>query len=137
MAIAKRNTPSSAKKVVKKTTAKKSTLLKPKTKKVLTPNKPFTKTELYGTLCETTGLQKKQISAVFDELGTIIALHLKKQGPGQFTVPGLMKITVVNKPATKARKGTSPFTGEEMMFKAKPARNVVKVKALKKLKTMV
>ncbi len=50
---------------------------------------------------------------------------------------GLMKIKVVRKPATKARKGTNPFTGEEMMFKAKPARNVVKVLALKGLKDMV
>jgi nucleoid DNA-binding protein len=54
-----------------------------------------------------------------------------------FTVPGLMKITVQKKPATKARKGTNPFTGEAMMFKAKPARKVVKVRALKKLKEMV
>lgn len=137
MAIAKRKTVSSAKKVTKKTTAKKSTELKPKAKKLLSPNKPYTKTELLGTLCESTGLQKKQVSALFGELETIIAVHLTKQGPGQFTIPGLMKITVVKKPATKARKGVSPFTGEEMMFKAKPARNVVKVKALKKLKTMV
>ena len=54
-----------------------------------------------------------------------------------FNVPGLMKIKVVRKPATKARKGINPFTGEETMFKAKPARNVVKVTPLKALKDMV
>ena len=67
----------------------------------------------------------------------MIKKDLGKRGPGTFTVPGLMKIKVVRKPATKARKGTNPFTGEEMMFKAKPARNVVKVQALKGLKDMV
>ena len=67
----------------------------------------------------------------------MIKKDLGKKGPGIFTVPGLMKIKVVRKPATKARKGINPFTGEEMMFKAKPSRNVVKVLALKGLKDMV
>ena len=67
----------------------------------------------------------------------MIKKDIGKRGPGVFTVPGLMKIKVVRKPATKARKGVNPFTKEEMMFKAKPARNVVKVLALKNLKTMV
>ena len=64
-------------------------------------------------------------------------LHLVKNGPGQFVLPGLFKMTVVTKPATKARKGTNPFTGEEMMFKAKPARRVVKVRVLKKFKAEI
>ena len=63
--------------------------------------------------------------------------HLKKGAPGEFTVPGLMKCKVIRKPATKARKGINPFTGEEVMFKAKPARNVIKVRPLKALKEMV
>jgi len=67
----------------------------------------------------------------------LIESDIGKRGPGVFTVPGLMKIKVVRKPATKARKGINPFTGVEMMFKAKPARNVVKVQALKGLKEMV
>jgi len=67
----------------------------------------------------------------------LIARHLKKGGAGQFTIPGLMKWEVKRKPAKKARRGINPFTGEEMMFKAKPARNVVKVRPLKKLKEMV
>ena len=87
-------------------------------------------------LSEKTGLSKKEVSGVFETLGDLIGFDLKK-GPGTFTVPGLMKVVVVRKPAVKARKGVNPFTGEEMMFKAKPARNVVKVRALKGLKDMV
>ncbi|MEE9422699.1 MAG: HU family DNA-binding protein, partial [Gammaproteobacteria bacterium] len=68
---------------------------------------------------------------------TLIKRDLKRNGPGVYTVPGLMKIKVVRKPATKSRKGVNPFTGEAMVFKAKPARNVVKVLALKALKDMV
>ncbi|UCC30729.1 MAG: HU family DNA-binding protein [Phycisphaerales bacterium] len=100
-------------------------------------SKARTKSEVFGGLADATELSKKEIAGVFDELGRLIKKDLGKRGPGIFTVPGLMKIKVVRKPATKARKGINPFTGEEMMFKAKPARNVVKVLPLKGLKTMV
>ena len=63
--------------------------------------------------------------------------HVKKNAVGEFVLPGLLKITTVRKPAVKARKGINPFTKEEVMFKAKPATTVVKVRALKKLKDMV
>lgn len=96
-----------------------------------------TKTEVFGELAESNELSKKQVASVFDGLANLIKADLGKRGPGVFTVPGLMKIKVIHKPATKARKGINPFTGEEMMFKAKPARNVVKVLALKNLKSMV
>ena len=96
-----------------------------------------TKSQVFGELAEMSELSRKQVACVFDGLGTMIKKDLGKRGPGIFTVPGLMKIKVVRKPATKARKGINPFTGEEMMFKAKPARNVVKVLALKGLKDMV
>lgn len=99
-------------------------------------NKPRTKSQVMAALSDNTGLSKKEIGVVFSTLGELIGNDLKK-GPGTFTVPGLMKVTVVRKPATKARKGTNPFTGEEMTFKAKPARNVVKVRPLKALKDMV
>ncbi len=102
-----------------------------------TNSKTRTKTEVFGSLADSTDLTKRQVALVFDELAGLIKKDLGKRGPGIFTVPGLMKIKVVRKPATKARKGINPFTGEEMMFKAKPARNVVKVLALKGLKTMV
>ncbi|MDH5649513.1 MAG: HU family DNA-binding protein [Gammaproteobacteria bacterium] len=98
--------------------------------------KPTTKTEILSYIAEETELMKKDVAAVFDALADIIKRDLKK-GPGVFNVPGLMKIKVVKKPAVPARKGVNPFTGEEMMFKAKPARNVVKVTPLKALKDMV
>jgi nucleoid DNA-binding protein len=98
---------------------------------------PMTKTAILEQIAGNTGLTKKQASSVLDELAILIESHIKKGGAGQFTFPGLMKIEVRRKPATKARKGINPFTGEEAMFKAKPARNVVKIRPLKKLKDMV
>ena len=74
---------------------------------------------------------------MFDTLGDIVKADLSKRGPGALNVAGLMKVTVQRKPATKARKGINPFTGEETVFKAKPARNVVKVRPLKGLKDRV
>jgi len=94
------------------------------------------KGEILGTAAEQTGLSRKQIAAVFDSLAGQIKNALGKKGPGTFTVPGLMRINIINKPATKARKGINPFTKEEVMFKAKPARKVVKVRPLKNLKEM-
>lgn len=122
---------------------KKATKKKVATKKAAAPAKristvkeAMTKSAMMGTIAEDTGLTKKDVSAVFDSLSNIINGHIKKGGAGTCTVPGLMKIKTVRKPATKARKGTNPFTGEEMMFKAKPARTVVKVLPLKALKDM-
>ncbi|MDA7949898.1 MAG: HU family DNA-binding protein, partial [Pirellulaceae bacterium] len=98
--------------------------------------KPLTKSEIFAAVAEDTGLTKKDISAVFESLGKQIEKSVSKKGPGAFTLPGLCKITVVRKPATKARKGINPFTGEETVFKAKPAHNVVKIRPLKGLKDM-
>lgn len=98
--------------------------------------KPTTKSEIYAHIAEKTNLKRKDIVAVFDTLQDLIQRDLKK-GPGLFNVVGLMKIKVIRKPAVPARKGINPFTKEEVMFKAKPARNVVKVQALKTLKDMV
>lgn len=99
--------------------------------------KTFTKSEILSNISVLTGLAQKQVGTVMDALHNVIERHIKKGGPGVFVLPGLLKMQVVNKPATKARKGINPFTGEETMFKAKPARNMVKVKALKRLKEMV
>ena len=101
------------------------------------PKKPMTKSEILGALADSTELSKKEVAAVFESLGGLIKKNLGRSGPGTFTVPGLMKVKGVRKPATKARKGINPFTGEEAVFKAKPARNVVKVLPLKGLKDMV
>lgn len=100
--------------------------------------KPPTKSEIYSKIADDTGLTKKDVAAVFESLSGQIKKNLGgRGGPGLFTVPGLMKMRVVKKPAKKARKGVNPFTGEEMMFKAKPASKAVKIIALKGLKDMV
>ena len=99
-------------------------------------SQPFTKNELMLSLAEYSGVTKKQVSQIFARLGEIIEAHVKKAGPGKFTLPGLLKVTVKKVPAKKARKGINPFTKEEMMFKAKPASRKVKVTALKALKAM-
>jgi nucleoid DNA-binding protein len=99
--------------------------------------KPMTKSEIVSGIADKTGLAKKDVNAVFEVMGTQIKKSLGKSGAGTYTVPGLMKLVVVRKPATKARKGINPFTGEETMFKAKPARNIVKIRPLKNLKDMV
>ena len=117
----------------KKAAAKKAA---PAKKKAGPIKAPLSKPQLMNELAESTQLTKKLVTAVFDQLGDIIERHVRKNAAGQFTIPGLMKVVVVRKPATKARKGINPFTGEETVFKAKPARNVVKVRPLKKLKDM-
>ncbi len=99
--------------------------------------KPMSKSEVLNALVEATGLTRKQVASVLDALAELIGKNLGKKGVGVFAVPGLMKITVQHKPATKPRKGINPFTGQEMMFKAKPARNVVRIRPLKSLKDMV
>jgi nucleoid DNA-binding protein len=99
--------------------------------------KPMNKTEIMAALAEATGLAKQQVAGVFDELAALIAKSLSEDGPGVFTIPGLAKIKVVRKPATEERKGINPFTKEETVFKAKPARNVIKIVPLKGLKDMV
>ena len=100
--------------------------------------KPPTKSEIYAKIADDTGLTRKDVSAVFESLHGQIKKNLGgRSAPGMFTVPGLLKLRVVKKPARAARKGVNPFTGEEMMFKAKPASKAVKVTALKALKDMV
>lgn len=99
-------------------------------------NKAFTKSQFVSTICEQTTLSRKEVAAVLESIGTIIGAHVQKQGPGTFAWPGLFKVKVVKKPATKARQGTNPFTGEPMVFKAKPASRRVKILPLKQLKTM-
>lgn len=98
--------------------------------------KPPTKTEIYASIAEDTGLTKKQVGEVFDSLSDQIGKALGNRGPKTFTIPGLCKIVVQHKPATKEREGINPFTNEPTIFKAKPATNVVKIRPLKKLKDM-
>jgi len=101
-----------------------------------TTAKSATKSEILTKIAESTALSRKQVASVFDSLSKQIESAVGKKGPGVFAVPGLLKIIVVQKPATKAHKGINPFTKEEQMFKAKPARKVIKVRPLKALKDM-
>jgi nucleoid DNA-binding protein len=107
-----------------------------KPKKIGAASKVRTKSELFGTIAEQTELSKKQVASVLETMAQIIQSDLNK-GPGVVNVAGLMKVTVTRKPATKEREGINPFTKAKQIFKAKPARNVVKVRPLKTLKAMV
>jgi nucleoid DNA-binding protein len=118
--------------------AKKKTRTKTKKKAASrTELKARTKSQIFGELADETGLTRREIAGVFDAMTTLIKKDLGRRGPGMFTLPGLMKIQKIHKPRRAARKGINPFTGEETMFKAKPAHNVVKVRPLKGLKEMV
>jgi nucleoid DNA-binding protein len=136
-----RKTTSRSKKTTKKTAARKVVAKKAKVKspKKLTTSpvkKAMTKSEMLSIIAEGTALTRKDVSNVFEALSVVIKRHVTKGGAGECTLPGLVKFRVVRKPAVKARKGINPFTGEETIFKAKPARNVIKVRTLKKLKEM-
>ncbi len=98
---------------------------------------PMSKTQILSEIAGNTGLSRKQSAAVLDEITTLIKRHIGKKGPGTFTLPGLFKVTTVKKKAVPAHPGINPFTGEKTMFKAKPARTVIKVRPLKKMKDMV
>ncbi len=126
-------TKKAAKKAPKKA-AKKAPAKAAPAKKVTAIQTKMTKSQIVASLAESTGLTKKQVSSVMDEYDTLVHRSIKKRSVGEFTVPGMLKITTVSKPARKARKGINPFTGEETMFKAKPASIAVKVRPLKKLK---
>lgn len=135
--VAKKKTAAKKTAAKKKVVAKKKPAAKkaaPVAKKITSFKEPMTKSALYATIAERTNVSKKDVAAVFEELTDIIDGHVRKRAAGSFTLPGLLKITTVKKPATKARKGINPFTGEETMFKAKPASIAVKVRPLKKLK---
>ena len=132
-----------AKKAMKATPAKAAKTAPGKSAKATTkaaagPMKPikasFNKTVLVAHLAETTGVEPKSVKAVMAALeGTMVA-SVHKKGAGMFTLPGLLKVTAVQVPAKKARKGINPFTKEETTFKAKPASVKLKVRPLKKLK---
>lgn len=106
-------------------------------KKMPTIKDPLSKSGMIKTITDVTCLSKKDVVAVLECFTQVIEKHVKSGGPGTFVLPGLMKISVVKKPARPARKGINPFTGEEIMIKARPAYKAVKIKPLKKLKEMV
>ncbi|NRA66854.1 MAG: HU family DNA-binding protein [Pseudobacteriovorax sp.] len=157
---AKAKTKATKKKVAKKTTAKrakpkKKTTVKKATKKTTTRKtatkkvassaagkpykasaKPVTKSQLIGALSEKHDLPKRQVADIFDTLfEEIVPAELKKHK--KINLLSVVKLVEKKKPATKARKGINPFTGEEMMFKAKPASKTVRAVSLKKLKESI
>jgi DNA-binding protein HU-beta len=95
----------------------------------------MTKSQLIEKIAAETEVAKKDVKGVLETLAAVGYKELKKAGV--FLVPGFAKFVVVKKPATKARKGTNPFTGEEMMFKAKPARKIVRARPVKAAKDAV
>lgn len=101
------------------------------------PEKPATKTAILKGLAEKTGMSKKDVATFMEALSEMIRQHLGKKGPGVFTVPGVVKLKTIKKPATPARPGRNPKTGEPIMIAAKPARKIVKAYPLKVLKDSV
>ena len=132
MAARKKKKAPAKRKAAKKTTRKKKVAAAP----VKSIKERYSKTQMLTHIADSTELSRKQVQAVMDELTNIIEGHITRRGCGEFVLPGLMKIVTVKKPARKARKGINPFTGEETIFKAKPASIQVKVRPLKKMKEM-
>ena len=122
----------------KKAKAKKNTAA-PVAKKLPAIKDKYTKSAILAELADKTELSKKQVGAVLDELSDLIQRHVKKGSAGEFTMPGLLKIKTVIKPARKARKGVpNPFKpGELMDVAAKPKSTKIKVLPLKRLKEFV
>ena len=109
----------------------------PRPRKATALKEAMTKTQLVASLSESTGLPKKDVSAVLDELGLLIERHIKKRAVGTFTLPGLLRIVRARKSARKARTMISPRSGEEIQVPAKRASTTVKVRPLAGLKRMV
>jgi hypothetical protein len=128
-----------AMKMMKKNNKKSAAKPMPKPAKISPASKPRSRGEVYRVIAEQTGCGRKDVVGVFEVMSRIIEADLSRSGPGVFQVPGLMKVVRINKPAQPARKGVpNPFKpGELMDVAAKPARNIVKVRALKSLKSMV
>ena len=95
----------------------------------------LTKSQMFELLADDSGVAKSDVKKVWGALERVIEASISKRGSGQFTLPGLMKVTAVRRPAVKARRGINPFTKEETWFKAKPASTAVRIRALKKMKS--
>jgi nucleoid DNA-binding protein len=96
--------------------------------------KPMSKGALLKTLSDNTGIDKKAVSVLMDELTSIIYSAVSPGGVGKFTLPGVLKIVLKETPPKPEREGKNPFTGEMMTFKAKPASVKVKILPVKSLK---
>ena len=121
----------------KKTNSTKKIATPIKQKKIKAITKKMTKTELFSALAESCSLEKKQIKLVFESLSDIINGHIIPRSCGEITLPIGIKVKRFEKKAQKARKGRNPLTGEEVKIAAKPKTKVVKVSALKALKSIL
>ena len=97
--------------------------------------KRMSKSEFVAAVADKAGLDKKQAASAINALNTVVTQQLKSGG--EVILPGLLKLVVVKKPAVPAHEGISPFTKQPTMFKAKPARTVVKARPVKALKDAV
>ena len=134
--LAKKKVTAKKKPLAKKKPAAKKRATKAPARKATAIRERYSKTEIVNELAINSGLNRKQVTKVLDELAVLISRHVKKCSVGEFVLAGLIKITTVTRPAKKARKAINPFTGELTNFKAKPASIAVKVHALKGLKDM-
>ena len=121
----------------KKAPAKKKAAAAPAVKRQPAVKTKMTKTAILNEIASNTNLTRTQVSAVMDELESVIERHIRKRSVGEFTLPGLLKVKAAKRPATKKRMGRNPATGEEIVIPAKPATTRVRVTALKKLKDMI
>tara|TARA_Y200000002_G_C22129070_1_gene434074 strand:+ start:75 stop:446 length:372 start_codon:yes stop_codon:yes gene_type:complete len=94
----------------------------------------LSKSQVLEALADDSGMSKSEVKKLWGSLERLIEASICDQGYGQFTLPGLMKVTTVRRPAIKARRGINPFTKEETRFKAKPASTGVRIQPLKKMK---
>jgi nucleoid DNA-binding protein len=126
------------KKTVKKNVKKKVAGKKAATSRLTAISDKQTKLQIITTIAEDTGLNRKDVAAVFSSMSDLISRHLQRRGSGEFVIPDTgVKIRRVKKPRTKARMGRNPATGEAIKIAAKPATTVVKVSALKALKDKI
>lgn len=133
----KKKAPAKKKAAARRAAAKRAKASKPKAASKGPITKKLTKSGILNELAAGTGLARKQVGAVLDELESLISRHISKRGVGEFALPGLLKVRAVKRPATKKREGRNPATGEVIMIPAKPASIRVRVTALKRLKGMV
>lgn len=101
------------------------------------PGKRMSKSQFVTTLAEKSGITRKQAATALQSMNEMVVQQLGKHGPGEVLIPGLMKLNVIIKPATPERPGINPFTKEPTVFKAKPARKIVKARPLKALKDAI
>jgi nucleoid DNA-binding protein len=131
MATAKKAAAKAAPKAAAKAPAKKAAAAPAAVKPI---KAAFNKTSLITHLAEMAAVEAKAVKAVIASLEATILASVHKKGLGSFTLPGLLKVNVVNVPAKKKRTGIDPFTKQERVFAAKPATVKIKTRALKKLK---